>query len=1093
MDKKQSVKNNFIKFIFIITLILILYSIIFFIVFQKPYYVSEKNKIFKAVTSNFDFKTESVYNYFNLLNDEGILVTSRTKIREQLILYNEKKVDFQNLKNYTKPKLDDVIHFSENIVSIVRFTLDKKYIISGKEFEKNYWIYPQNNNKSIFHGFIFVQNNHYFYNILFPIIDPEKGLNGYDLIFYKIDYLINSIDGNTTLNKNTFDNIEYNIKFISRIKDNYYSIPGLNKITDLHLIKKIDNIYKYKPNRRIILYDNKNIFILKILNPYNIILSFKINQVELYRALILYFKRSIISFIVLILIIIIILYLFSRPFFDKYFITITELENKINEKNRELIREKKIFEQYLDITPVIIVVLDKYGYIEYINETGLKLLEYNHEEIIGKNWFENFIPENEKEKIIEVFNKILKGEVESVKKYINTIKTKSDDILLIEWQNRYFKDNNGNVIGTYSVGINVTETKNKEKQIEMILSSIKAFVWMGEFDEKGRFTPLYYSKGVENITGYTTEEIVSGECPWRKIVLEEDIYIINKSREKMFRLEKGVEEYRIKTKNGEILWMKSWYYPLRKNKKIIINGFCYDITHEKELEKWFKTIVDTLSKLNIGYIIYSATNVKDSKIIDVNQAFERLTRYKREEIINKRNPLSFISKPYRKLVEERFKKRISNQDVSNHYEIEVLRKDGTTFIADLNITFITIRGKRYVFSLFMDVTEKAKREQNMLVKQKLEAIGILASGIAHDFNNILGGIFGWVSLLENLVTDEEQLKMIKEIRKAGNRAADLISKLLGFARKGKYENKILNLNGIVEDVLSIINPSIKKNIKINTNLQNNIYLIEGDPNQLQQTIMNLCVNAIQAMPSGGILTISTNNFIVDKKFASTHFNILPGNYVQLIVEDTGIGIDKETLTHIFEPFFTTKKEGKGTGLGLSTVYGIVKNHGGIITVYSEPGKGTSFKIYLPASDKPEISTVMEQEDNKLIKGKGNILIIDDEEMIRSVYSKMLNLLGYDVLSANNGFEGIKIFEENKSEIDVVILDLNMPEMDGEVAFEKLKFIKPEIKIILATGFAINGTVQMLLDKGADGYIKKPFTIQELSDILEKVLKKNEKN
>lgn len=1092
MDKKFSVKSNYLKFITIVALILIIYSIIFFIVFQKPYYLSEKNKIFNRINTYFDFKTESVFNFFNLLNDEGLLVTSRTKIRQQLILYNENKIDFDNLYNYTKPKLEDNIYFSNNIAGIVRITLDNRYIITGKTFDKKFWILPENKNKTIIHGFIFKQNEHYYYNSLFPIIDPQKGLTGYDLIFFKIDYLKNSLVMDGDKIKNSFDNIEYEIKFITKIKDNYYYIPEFKPITESNILQKINYIFKYKPNKKINIFKDNNILILKILNPYNIILTFQINQTELYRALIIYFQRSIISFLVLILAIIFILYMYSRPFFDRYFITINELETKINEKNKELIKEKKIFEQYLDITPIIIVVLDKYGMIEYINKSGIELLEYTYDEIIGKNWLENFIPEFDKEKVKDTFNMILKGEIEPVKKFINRIITKTGKIYIIEWNNKYFKDEDGNIIGTFSAGTNITETKEKEKNIELILYSIGAFLWRGEFNENGNLKPIYYSKNVEFITEYSSDELLNGKMKWEDIVVEEDRDKIYLSRKKMFNLEKGYEDYRIITKNKEIVWLRNWFHTSKVNNKIIVNGFCYNISHEKELEQWFKTIVSTLSRLNIGYLIYTANNVQDSKIIDINEAFEKLTGYKKDEVINKKNPLEFVGEKYRELAKERFSRRITNNDAPNQYEIELLRKDGTTFLAELNITLIEIKGKKYVFTLFMDVTDKVKREENQFVKQKLEAIGILASGIAHDFNNILGGIFGWVSLLENLITDEEQLKMVKEIKKAGNRAADLISKLLGFARKGKYENKVFNLNNIVNDVLSIIKHSINRNININISLDKNLSLINGDPNQMQQVVMNLCVNAIQAMPDGGDLTITTSNFIVDEKFSSTHFNILPGRYIRLTVDDTGTGMNKKTLEHIFEPFFTTKKEGKGTGLGLSTVYGIVKNHNGIITVYSEPGMGTSFKIYLPASDKSNSNYITDLTNNKFTKGKGTILIIDDEEMIRSVYSKMLKMLGYNILSANNGYEGVKIFEKNKDNIDLVILDLNMPEMSGEVTFEKLKLLKSDIKIILATGFAINGSVQKLLDKGADSYLKKPFTINELSETINKILNKDNK-
>lgn len=378
--------------------------------------------------------------------------------------------------------------------------------------------------------------------------------------------------------------------------------------------------------------------------------------------------------------------------------------------------------------------------------------------------------------------------------------------------------------------------------------------------------------------------------------------------------------------------------------------------------------------------------------------------------------------------------------------------------------------------------EKEKIRNQLFQAQKMEAIGTLAGGIAHDFNNMLQGILGYASLLKIKIPQTDPIyKPIDVIERTAERAAELTRQLLGFARKGKYFVETLNINDLVAEVMKIISRTFDRSIEIKTNLSDNIWLFEGDKGQIESVILNLCVNARDAMQGGGILMISTYNSEV-KEGGFPYSWARPGSYVVISVKDTGVGMDQETMKHIFEPFFTTKEVGKGTGMGLAMVYGVVKNHGGFITVDSELGKGSIFTIYLPATEE-KVKTVVEKIKTPAT-GSGTILIVDDEESIRNLLKDSLSGLGYNIIEASNGKEAVDIFNAKKENIDLVILDLIMPEMGGEETLIRLRQEDPHIKVIIATGFGVTESLQEALrEKGVSGFINKPFNIAELTEMI----------
>ena len=385
-----------------------------------------------------------------------------------------------------------------------------------------------------------------------------------------------------------------------------------------------------------------------------------------------------------------------------------------------------------------------------------------------------------------------------------------------------------------------------------------------------------------------------------------------------------------------------------------------------------------------------------------------------------------------------------------------------------------------------NITENKKLEAELRQAHKMEAIGTLAGGIAHDFNNLLMGVQGRTSLML-LDTDSSHphYEHLKGIEGYVRSAADLTKQLLGLARGGKYEVRPTDLNEIVRKSSEMFGRT-RKEITIHRKLQEGGWAVEIDRGQIEQVLLNLYVNAWQSMPGGGDLYLQTENVTLDKSHTRP-FGIEPGRFVKISVTDTGVGMDRATRERIFEPFFTTKEMGRGTGLGLASVYGIIKNHGGMISVYSEKGHGATFTIHLPASEKGAAEETASPE--RILKGEGTVLLVDDEEMILDVGKQMLERMGYHVLLARGGKEAVEVYEEDRDEIEMVILDMIMPEMGGGETYDKLKEINPEIKVLLSSGYSVDGKATEILDRGCDGFLQKPFNVKDMSHKVRAILEK----
>ena len=408
------------------------------------------------------------------------------------------------------------------------------------------------------------------------------------------------------------------------------------------------------------------------------------------------------------------------------------------------------------------------------------------------------------------------------------------------------------------------------------------------------------------------------------------------------------------------------------------------------------------------------------------------------------------------------------------------------------------------FELIPEIIRKALNERELKAKvrqaedeqkrlqirlnqaQKMEAIGTLAGGIAHDFNNLLMGIQGRVSLmLIDINSKHRYFEHLKRIEDMIKRGGDLTRQLLGFARGGKYEVKPTDLNELIQKTSEMFGRT-KKEIRIHIKYQKDIWTVKVDRGQIEQVLLNHYINACEAMSEmeSGNLYLETKNVVLDKSY-SKPFAVKPGSYVRISVTDEGAGMDEETRKRIFEPFFTTKQMGRGTGLGLASAYGIIKNHGGIINAYSEKDKGTTFNIYLPASEKDVIKE--KHTHNEVLNGGETILLVDDEDIIIDVAREMLRAVGYEVLTAGCGKEAIEVYKKNKDKIDMVVLDMIMPDMGGGEAYDRLKEINPDIKALLSSGYSIDGQATRILERGCNGFIQKPFGLEELSQKIRKIL------
>ena len=606
------------------------------------------------------------------------------------------------------------------------------------------------------------------------------------------------------------------------------------------------------------------------------------------------------------------------------------------------------------------------------------------------------------------------------------------------------------------------------------------------------FRIINISPSVGRILGYKPEEMI-GKPIQDLDVLEPDS--LEKAFSDMIKVFSGeripLSQYEFVSKDGTRKFGEVSAEPLIRDGKIVaMISVARDISERKSIE-------DALKQSEEKYRIVLEANPDpvvvydmEGKVTYFNMAFTNVFGWTLEECFGKSMDVFVPTDAWPK-TNMMINKVLSGENFSG---IETLR-----YTKEGNIIPVSISGAIYrdkngnpmgsVINL-RDISEQKELEIQFQQAQKMDAIGTLAGGIAHDFNNLLMGIQGCTSLMSfDIDSNHPNFEYLNRIENYIKNASSLTKQLLGFARRGKYEIKPTDINDIVNKSSEMFGRT-KKEITIHKKCHPDIWAVEVDQPQIEQVLLNLYVNAWQAMSGTGELYLQTENIILNDNDVKP-YGVKSGKYVKISVTDTGVGID-ETIQHrIFDPFFTTKEVSRGTGLGLASVYGIIKNHNGIINANSKKGEGATFNIFLPASEKKIIKETMIQKE--ILKGSEAVLLVDDEDMILDVGRDLLEKLGYEVLTAKSGIEAVEIYKTNRKKIDIVILDMVMPKMGGGDVYEKLKDIDPAIKVLLSSGYSIDGQAGKILSRGCDGFIQKPFDVKSLSLEIRRILDNNSKN
>ncbi len=676
------------------------------------------------------------------------------------------------------------------------------------------------------------------------------------------------------------------------------------------------------------------------------------------------------------------------------------------------------------------------------------------------------------------------------------------------------RDSLGEPSGFHGVARDVTakikaeqKIKDSEKSLRLITENIRDIIWTLSFDL--HFT--YISPSAYRVTGYTPEEL--HRIPLNKQISPASYALIKKTLAEALAKELSglrddqssvnILELEMLRKDGSYVWVEviADFNRDENGKPFEILGVTRDISERKkaevaleESEKRFRMIVENMHdtvwtmdlNLHFKYISPGST-------IMTGFTEEELRTIPLKEQITPKS-YAFIEKILMEQLAQESGGRPVDPKGSLTFEVEAYHKDDGTIWIELTVTFgrdkngkpleIVIAGRNITERKKMQ-EEKEKLEEQLLHAQKMESVGRLAGGVAHDFNNMLNVILGYAELSRmRLTQDNPVMHNIVEIEKAASRSKDITSQLLAFSRKQIIAPKIINLNERIAGIEKTIARLIGEDISLFFHTQSDLWNIKIDPSQIEQILFNLIINARDAMPGGGKLTVETVNIQLDEGYCQSHAGFQPGKYILLTVSDSGHGIDTETLKHIFEPFFTTKETGKGTGLGLATVYGIIKQNGGFINVYSEPGQGTAFKIYFRRTE--EVTPVEEVEEESIAIASGTILLVEDDLPLREMTAEMLQAIGYSVLTVDKPIEAVSLCEKGNQHIDLVITDVVMPEMNGRELRDKLVVVRPDIKVLFISGYTTNVIADHgILEKGVQ-FLQKPFTMKTLARKISEV-------
>lgn len=594
---------------------------------------------------------------------------------------------------------------------------------------------------------------------------------------------------------------------------------------------------------------------------------------------------------------------------------------------------------------------------------------------------------------------------------------------------------------------------------------------------------LYVSSAYEAIWGRSRESLYTAPLSWMDSIHQDDRERVRVAQTNKQVVGKYDEIYRITRPDGTQRWIRDRAFPVRDatGEVLRIVGVAQDITDTKLTHDRLREQASLLDKAQDAILVRDLQN----RVIYWNEGASRLYGWTAKEAVGR--PIMDL------LYRGPGQLQAATQNVMAHGEwsgeLQHLTKEGKTVVVESRWTLVRDDAgiPRGIFSINTDVTEKRKLEQQFLRAQRLENIGTLASGIAHDLNNVLSPILMSIDLLKMACSDERSLSMLSTIDASARRGADMVRQILSFARGVEGRHESIDLRRIIHDIQHLVRETFPKSIQCECELAETRRPVMGDQTQIHQVLLNLCVNARDAMPAGGRLTISASEVMVDEPTAAAHGGKKPGPHVLIEVSDTGTGMSHEVVDKIFDPFFTTKEIGKGTGLGLSTVLSIVKSHGGMLDVRSTPGAGTTFAIFLPAEQSSETSDEKKSLDTAPHGNGELILVVDDEQAVRTITQQTLEVFGYRTLLAADGAQALALYLEHKEEVAAVLLDQMMPVMSGEMTAQLLQRINPGVRIIACSGVTKASTSEQLKALGISQVLSKPFTTSEILNTLNRVL------
>ncbi len=737
---------------------------------------------------------------------------------------------------------------------------------------------------------------------------------------------------------------------------------------------------------------------------------------------------------------------------------------------------------------------DLAGTLTFFNPALCTLMGYIPEELLNKNYREYTTPEMAK-RMYTIFNEIYRTKKPSpITDY--EILAKDGSTVFLELSAYLIVDENNQPAGFRGFGRNVTERIKTERELR---ESQERFRILNEASFSGLLihdNTLILDCNTEllKMTGYQYEELV-GKNGFEFLIVPE---FHGKLWDMIQTNDETAYEIMAKKKNGVLFPAELRGKTIPYHGKQVRIAEIRDITERRKAEEALKKSrlryrqlykeAHKSEELYQSLLNSSADAVMlldlDQHVQFINATFSKIFGWSLDEL-QQRN-VSYIPKPLKDSFHELIHRLIEDGNPIQAFETQRYTKDG-------RLLDVSISASRYldhagdpsgVLITLRDISEAKKFLWHMHQAQKMESLGTLAGGVAHDFNNLLMGIQGRLSLLMlNMDHSDPNYIHLKDIEDYIIRAADLTRQLLGIARSGKCQVSPTDINELIRKHNRMFGRT-RKEITIHEHLDDAVMTVEVDQGQIEQVLLNMYLNASHAMPKGGEIYVRTQY----EKLTITRtqpYELKPGRYIKISITDTGIGMDEATQKRVFEPFFTTKKMDRGTGLGLASAYRIIKNHGGFITLYSELGKGTTFNIYLPVSDKAPAAE--DAVPNEMIEGEGTILLIDDEDMILTVAEEMVKALGYDVIAVKGGAKAVEIYREFHAKIHMIILDLIMPGMSGAEVFDKIRQINPHAKVLLSSGYSINGEASSIMNRGCRGFIQKPFNIQELSKKIQEVL------